>query len=335
MFSVYTAGPSKRPRVSDLGNVNTLATAACYRPSPASRSTVATRPLAAPLTIGTVPRSLPPSRTLPPTTREALAAASAADDRTLGEYIVCYASRLRTRGWQNFITGCRLPSDFASNVQALPHHAAQLLDHLRRHGASVPFTTAPWTQARLDAALARGSHHSAIEHLEFLQEEILSMMQRGQWVLLPYALVKHLPNLRLSPLGVVPQRDRRPRVIVDYTFNGINADTLRLAPTEAMQFGKALQRILQAILHADPRFGPVYLIKVDIANGFYRVWLNTADIPKLGVVFPTLPDSEPLVAFPLVLPMGWTESPPYFCAATETAMDLANQAAEWGRPPPH
>ena len=31
-----------------------------------------------------------------------------------------------------------------------------------------------------------------------------------------------------------------------------------------------------------------------------------------------------MVAFPLVLPMGWVNSPPYFCAATETAADLMN-----------
>jgi hypothetical protein len=92
---------------------------------------------------------------------------------------------------------------------------------------------------------------------------------------------------------------------------------------------------LETILNANPRFGPVYLIKVDIADGFYRVWVNTDDIPKLGVIFPTLPNSEPLVAFPLVLPMGWTESPPYFCATTETAVDLANRAAAHGNPPPH
>jgi hypothetical protein len=57
---------------------------------------------------------------------------------------------------------------------------------------------APWTQARLEAALARGSHKSAIKHLAFLQEEILAMMQKGQWILLPYALVKDLPNLHQS-----------------------------------------------------------------------------------------------------------------------------------------
>ena len=159
-------------------------------------------------------------------TREKEAAAAAADDRTLGEYVVCYSGRYRALGWNKFITGCRLPSDFATNVQQLPHRAAQLLDHLRRRGASVPFQTAPGTQAKLEATLARGSHKSAIEHLAFLQDEILAMMQKGQWILLPYALVKDLPNLRLSPLGVVPQRDRHPRVIVDYTYNGINEDTV-------------------------------------------------------------------------------------------------------------
>ena len=29
---------------------------------------------------------------------------------------------------------------------------------------------------------------------------------------------------------------------------------------------------------------------------------------------------------PLVLPVGWVESPPQFCAATETVADLANTA---------
>jgi hypothetical protein len=102
-----------------------------------------------------------------------------------------------------------------------------------------------------------------------------------------------------------------------------------------MQFGHALQQILETILNANPCYGPIYLIKVDIADGFYCVWVNTSDIPKLGVIFPPLPNSEPLVAFPLVLPMGWTESPPYFCAATETFVDLANQQAERTHPPPH
>ena len=53
--------------------------------------------------------------------------------------------------------------------------------------------------------------------------------------------------------------------------------------------------------------------------------LSIDDIPKLGVVFPTAPGQEPLVALPLVLPMGWKNSPPIFSTVTETIADMANQ----------
>jgi hypothetical protein len=113
------------------------------------------------------------------------------------------------------------------------------------------------------------------------------MINQGFWIILPYSTVKDWPTLRLSPLGVVPQRERRPRTIVDYSFNMVNTDTLKLAPPEAMQFGHTLQRLLQKLVDADPRYGPAQIIKIDIADGFYRVWLATSDIPKLGVIFPT------------------------------------------------
>jgi hypothetical protein len=91
-----------------------------------------------------------------------------------------------------------------------------------------------------------------------------------------------------------------------------------------MQFGPSLECILQEILFPNPAHGPVQMIKLDISDGFYRIGLNIDNIPKLGVVFPVLPDDEPLIAFPLVLPMGWTNSPLIFSTATETIMDIAN-----------
>jgi hypothetical protein len=82
---------------------------------------------------------------------------------------------------------------------------------------------------------------------------------------------------------------------------------------------------LRQIRFAPPQHGPVYMLKVDLSDGFYRVWLRPSDVPVLGVALPSLPDEEPLVAFPLILPMGWCESPPYFCCAlTETVADLTN-----------
>jgi hypothetical protein len=104
-----------------------------------------------------------------------------------------------------------------------------------------------------------------------------------------------------------------------------------VAPTEAMQFGRTLHRLLQKILMANPRFGPVYLAKYDLADGFYRIWLLPRDTPKLGVILPAGMGKEPLIAFPLALPMGWVHSPPYFCAATETVADLVNDSL--GDPP--
>jgi hypothetical protein len=48
-------------------------------------------------------------------------------------------------------------------------------------------------------------------------------------------------------------------------------------------------------------------------------------ILKLAVAVPTTSlDEDPLNAVPMVLPMGWMESPPAFCTVTETIADLAN-----------
>ena len=77
------------------------------------------------------------------------------------------------------------------------------------------------------------------------------------------------------------ERDRRDRVIIDYSYSKVNQETLPLVATDAMQFGHALDRILRQILLANPAYGPVQLMKIDISDGFYRVNLNINDIPKL------------------------------------------------------
>jgi hypothetical protein len=62
-----------------------------------------------------------------------------------------------------------------------------------------------------------------------------------------------------------------------------------------MQFGRALHRILCVILDANPCFGPVYMCKIDIADGVYRLWILPEDITKLGVVPPTKDCEDPLI----------------------------------------
>lgn len=241
------------------------------------------------------------------------------------------AERVTSTGWENTVAELRGASNLTETVRSIPHKAARLLDLLRKRGACVLTSTPPWTQEQIDAAARRGAHKSADEYTEFVCQELLDFCLQGYWVVLPLSLVRTWKGLRLSPLGVVPQRNRRPRLIVDYTFSGLNQETVRLAPPEAMQFGRALQRVLTNIVHADPRFGPCKLAKIDIADGFYRLWIRIADVLKLGVVLPTTGNTT-LVAFPLALPMGWVESPPYFTTMTETACDLANAALARGDP---
>jgi hypothetical protein len=151
------------------------------------------------------------------------------------------------------------------------------------------------------------------------------MIHKGQWILLPTSLVMNDPNLRPSPLGVVPQRDIRPRTISNYAFFWVNEDTVAIAPGECKKFGRALWQILKHIKHANPHMGPVYMSKIEIADGFYRIWVRAVDVPKLGVLFPSRPGDDTLVGSPLTMTMGWKESPKIFTTPTETIADLANQ----------
>ena len=76
---------------------------------------------------------------------------------------------------------------------------------------------------------------------------------------------------------------------------------------------------------ANPAHGPVLLNKTSLSNGFYRINLSSGDAPRLGIVFPKKVGKEPMVAVPLVLPMGWVNSPPAFLMGTETIADVAKQ----------
>jgi hypothetical protein len=107
-----------------------------------------------------------------------------------------------------------------------------------------------WTHHEVTDRLHRGSHKSTHEQVDFVCDKIADFANKGFWTVLPYKLAKHLCGLRLSPLGCVPQRGQQPRLIVNLLYYSINADTLKLAPHKAMQFGRALDRLLYRIQHA-------------------------------------------------------------------------------------
>jgi hypothetical protein len=127
-------------------------------------------------------------------------------DRLVQKSIKAYES---ASTWGEFVAQCKDPKGgFHPEVKHPPHRAAHLLDTLRRSGATVGMKMEPWSRQRQDEALKRGSHQSALLHTDFLCEEFVDIIHKGPWVPFPARLVLDKKNLRLSPLGVVPQRDR-------------------------------------------------------------------------------------------------------------------------------
>ena len=135
------------------------------------------------------------------------------------------------------------------------------------------------------AALQRGPHKSAREKTPFLRREFASMVAKRQWVVLPYSIAKRLPGLRLSLPGVKIERDCRPHWLGEYSFNPINAKMLPICDLSAIQYGRFLDRLLREIVYADPKLGPVHMIKDDVSDGFYRIGLRPSDAAKIRPCF--------------------------------------------------
>jgi len=78
----------------------------------------------------------------------------------------------------------------------------------------------------------------------------------------------------------------------------MNLYTILLATHLALQFGQALLHLIHAIIHSNPSHGPVYMIKIDLADGFYCIHIAPTNIPLLRESFPMLPQEAALIASP-------------------------------------
>jgi hypothetical protein len=107
--------------------------------------------------------------------------------------------------WDEFVPKVRdARGDIHPNVGQVPHPVAHLLNRFCISSAPVACSGTPWTFAQKSAALTRGPRQSARQHIPFLRQEVVDMIHKGQWTLLPARLVLNELQLRISPLGVVP-----------------------------------------------------------------------------------------------------------------------------------
>ena len=69
----------------------------------------------------------------------------------------------------------------------------------------------------------------------------------------------------------------------------------------------------------------IFIAKWDIKDGFWCMSCAKCEEHNFAYVLPQ-PTGEPIqLVVPTSIQMGWVESPPYFCVATETARDITTE----------
>jgi hypothetical protein len=222
----------------------------------------------------------------------------------------------------------------------------------------VPVDCGPdWAWETVLAAVARGPHISAMdpENMSTVHEDIQYQVDAGFCKIVLWEDLKKLKprNLKISPIAVVPQKDRRGRIILDLSFpvypertkanprpdpiqKGVNETTVKLAPQDPVkEIGNVFRRVV-TLLDSAALDDVVMLTKIDLSDGFWRMLVRELDMYNFAYVMPDPPGSPIRIVIPAALQMGWAESPAYFCAATETARDIIQGlVADRVELPPH
>jgi len=206
-----------------------------------------------------------------------------------------------------------------------------------------------WTKEHLEAAVQRGPHISAKseEAARCLREEAMEKVAQGEAEVIKWDDIKANPHpkLKISPLAAVPHKSRLFRAILDLSFqlriNGVlfpsvNEATVPLSDHRSMeQMGKVLWRIVAKVAECNPEDGDILFAKWDIKDGFWRLVVSEENAWNFCYVLPKINEDDPIeIVRPTCLQMGWCESPPLFCTASETARDIAQAMADQNEPLP-
>ena len=129
------------------------------------------------------------------------------------------------------------------------------------------------TNQELTRAIKYDTHSSATKETTFVRTELGEQARAGHIDLFLIRVVRHIPRLWISPIAAILQRGRKPRLIYNFSWSGLNEAITQVVHKEAMRFGKSLHRIIDCILSAPPKLGPTFLNKVDLADAYMRIWV--------------------------------------------------------------
>jgi len=93
--------------------------------------------------------------------------------------------------------------------------------------------------------------------------------------------------------------------------------------------GQVLWHLVHTIAQSNPKHGPIIFAKWDIKDGFWRLVVSESDAWHFCYVLPHINELDPIkLVKPICLQMGWMESPPLFCMASETVHDMIQEFVE-------
>ena len=206
-----------------------------------------------------------------------------------------------------------------------------------------------WPLEVVLAARAAGPHVSALldDSVELVWEDVEYQQAAGFIKIVRESELfgpGQAKNIKISRVAVVPQANRRGRIIlnlsaeVDLTGSDRRRRkrrrTSKHKPTHASvnettepaenqagvkALGTAMQSIMEFMFQTDPDW-EIDWHKIDLSDGFWRMIVEQGQEFNFCYQLPPREgDTKPYYVIPSLLQMGWKNSPTYFCEATDHA----------------
>jgi hypothetical protein len=209
----------------------------------------------------------------------------------------------------------------------------------------------PWSTEVIAAARHTGPHVSALteENIQLIWDDVEYQQQAGFVRVVTESILFGAGQnsaLKISRVAVVPQTNRRGRIIVNLSAQvelppereknqrrkrkrhhpSVNETTVPAADQTAVAaLGSALPAILLFMFDTDCEW-EIDWQKIDLSDGFWRIIVEDGQEFNFVYQLPRRPgDTETHYVVPSSLHLGWMNSPAYFCTATESARLLSKR----------
>ena len=189
----------------------------------------------------------------------------------------------------------------------------------------------------VEAAIERGNHKSAVINKEFLAEALAKEVKKGWMLVLPLEKAMNIPQLVMSPMGVVEQLGishtgdfvKKKRITHDLSFPGqasktsVNSRVIK-KNLEPCMFGYTMLRIIHWILHLRRihPFKKIWIRKEDAKSAYRRMHLHVDTVLKTGVQIEM--ENTKYLLLSLRLPFGGSPCPSEFCLLSDLLTDTIN-----------